>query len=126
MYEQICKEWQKDTPGIGKPPGPPPTKKAVKRVQKRDWSHVKEMRVGEYGICGPCRELMQQRDQGFTGKRDADDWKARNDLHHEIHQICHKKSSELHCTSRSCIPVDLLHHHRHVEAVFHTICPPYS
>ena len=90
MYEDICKQWGKDIIGVGKPPGPPPSRKAVKRVQKRDWSHVREMRVGEYGICNTCYKLQQRRDEGFTGEREAASWRAENDLHHKIHQICRK------------------------------------
>eukprot|EP00808_Paulinella_micropora_P007551 g4888.t1 len=86
----LQKQWGKEIVGVGKHPGPPPSKNAVKRVQKLDWSHVREMRVGEYGICDACWKLMQRRDKGFTGERDAASWKADNDLHHKIHQICQK------------------------------------
>lgn len=90
MYKSICEDWNKYIPGLGKAPGPPPPEHAVKRVRKRDWSFVKEMRVGEFGVCSICWKLQQDRDAGFLGERAATHWRNRNDLHHKIHQICRK------------------------------------
>eukprot|EP00808_Paulinella_micropora_P002217 g76207.t1 len=90
MYKFICEQRVVEVPGVGIAPGPAPRKEAVKRVQKRDWSHVREMRVGEFGICNACYDLQRARDEGFTGEQDAKDWQVANDLHHKIHQICRK------------------------------------
>eukprot|EP00808_Paulinella_micropora_P025790 g44990.t1 len=54
----ICEQWVVEVPGVCIAPGPAPRKEAVKRVQKRDWSHVREMRVGEFGICNACYDLQ--------------------------------------------------------------------
>eukprot|EP00808_Paulinella_micropora_P032057 g16021.t1 len=49
----------------------------------------------------------------FTGKRDADDWKARNDLHHKIPQICRKNHQNRIAQAgvayqwTSCITIDM-------------------
>eukprot|EP00808_Paulinella_micropora_P028836 g26663.t1 len=59
MYKFICEQWVVEVPGVGIAPGPAPRKEAVKRVQKRDWSHVREMRVGEFGICNACYDLQR-------------------------------------------------------------------
>eukprot|EP00808_Paulinella_micropora_P028819 g26595.t1 len=91
MYKYICEQWVVDIPFVGRAPAPPPCREAVKMVRKRDWSHVKEMRVGEFGICNTCFELQRVRDEGFTGERDAQDWQVANNLHHRIHQICRKQ-----------------------------------
>eukprot|EP00808_Paulinella_micropora_P005917 g19339.t1 len=91
MYKYICEQWVVDIPFVGRAPGPPPRREAVKMVRKRDWSHVKEMRVGEFGMCNTCFELQRVRDEGFTGERDAQDWQVANNLHHKIHQICRKQ-----------------------------------
>ena len=113
MYKFICKQWTVEVPGVGIPPGPAPRKDAVKRVQKRDWSHVREMRVGEFGICDICYKLQQRRDEGFTGERDAQDWQVENDLHHKIHQICRKQhqnriaQAAVVCKWLSCFTIDM-------------------
>eukprot|EP00808_Paulinella_micropora_P004333 g11215.t1 len=78
MFRWINAKWVMAIPGVGNATGPPPTAEAVRRVMKRDWSFVREMRIGEYGICNICLELQERRDDGFRTDRDAEEWKAAN------------------------------------------------
>lgn len=92
LYKHVCDKWREDVAFLDGDPGPPPRKEAVQTVLKRDWSFVKEIRVGEYGMCWICFNLHQRREQGFSGEHEANSWKAANELHHKIHQTCRKQS----------------------------------
>eukprot|EP00808_Paulinella_micropora_P003775 g65026.t1 len=92
MMKWINAKWCIAIPGVGTAPGLPPTDEALRRVKKRDWSFVREMRVGEYGICNICLNLQERRDEGFATESESEQWKSDNKRHHKIHQVnrkCH-------------------------------------
>eukprot|EP00808_Paulinella_micropora_P030046 g36378.t1 len=114
MFRWISAKCAMAIPGVGNATGPPPTAEAVRRVMKRDWSFVREMRIGEYGIC-ICLELQERRDDGFRTDRDAEEWKAAivNALHHKIHQtnrkahVCRTHQAAVCPQWLSCYTIDM-------------------